>query len=444
MLYYFAALLAAASLLLLTNPRSESNRWAAFFLGFASIGGLADTLAAGEMNVLAHLVQLMNHTFTPYGVLVFSIVYSDKVANARVRLLLKGLLLLPVVGMLSITPIAPRLELDYPILLAWTAPYYLASCYLLLVSLWSEENSRRKRNRFIIALIMVPTLLAVLILINVANVISPAFDYFRYISLFIFYSLTVAVLCTFAYGVLGVKLRFERDQWESTRKAVSSGTTILNHTIKNEIGKIAISTENLKSELSAQSPEAAEQLRIIETASSHMLAMVTSIHSQTRSIVLREQPVRLDELVERCLQQQPLEGRPIQLKQHSLCRPTVLGDPLHLLEALNNLVQNAIEAIPEGTAGEVKVTLSWHKKAVRLLVSDTGKGMTEEQLKQALEPFYSTKNRSRNFGLGLAYVYNVVHQSGWTIELSSVINEGTEVLLHVPARKVMEIKEGMG
>ncbi|WP_338551397.1 HAMP domain-containing sensor histidine kinase [Paenibacillus sp. KS-LC4] len=444
MLYYFAALLAAALLLLLTNPRSESNRWAAFFLGFASIGGLADTLAAAEMNILAQLVQLMNHTITPYGVLVFSMVYSDKVANARVRLLLKGLLLLPAAVMLCITPVAPRLELDYRILLAWTAPYYLASCYLLLFSLWSEDNSRRKRNRFIIALIMVPTLLAVLILINVANVISPAFDYFRYISLFIFYSLTVAVLCTFAYGVLGVKLRFERDQWESTRKAVSSGTTILNHTIKNEIGKIAISTENLKSELSAGSPEAAEQLRIIETASSHMLAMVTSIHSQTRSIVLREQPIRLDELAERCLQQQPLEGRPIQLKLHLLCRPTVLCDSLHLLEALNNLVQNAIEAIPEGEAGEVNVTISWHKRAVRLLVSDTGRGMNEEQLKQALEPFYSTKNRSRNFGLGLAYVYNVVQQSAWTIKLSSVVGKGTDVLLHVPARKVLEIKEGIG
>src|SRR5690554_7433769 len=47
-------------------------------------------------------------------------------------------------------------------------------------------------------------------------------------------------------GVLGVKLRFERDPLESTMKAVSSGTTLINHTIKNEIGKIAISTENLK------------------------------------------------------------------------------------------------------------------------------------------------------------------------------------------------------
>ena len=56
----------------------------------------------------------------------------------------------------------------------------------------------------------------------------------------------VATICTFVYGVLGVRLRFERDPLDRTMQAVSSGTSMLNHTIKNEIGKIALSTENVK------------------------------------------------------------------------------------------------------------------------------------------------------------------------------------------------------
>lgn len=51
--------------------------------------------------------------------------------------------------------------------------------------------------------------------------------FFRYISVFIIYSLALGLLCSFLYGVLGVKLRFERDPLESTMKAVSSGAALL-------------------------------------------------------------------------------------------------------------------------------------------------------------------------------------------------------------------------
>lgn len=99
-----------------------------------------------------------------------------------------------------------------------------------------------------------PTILAALLFINVAAVLTPDIDAFRYVSIFIIYSLSVALICTFIYGVLGVKLRFENDPLEGTMKAVSSGAVQLNHSIKNEIGKIAISSDNLKRELSAQLP----------------------------------------------------------------------------------------------------------------------------------------------------------------------------------------------
>ncbi len=234
MLYYFLSLLTAAIILLMNNPRSETNRWAAFFLASASIGGLSDWLTENSLDSLLKAVTFLNHTLTPYGVLIFSVVYSERFPSAKVRWYLKGLFFIPVVSMFAWTSISPVFDINFSVLLIWTAPYYLFSCYLLLKSLWNEENRSKKRNRFIATVIIVPTLLAVLLLINVAHVFSPDFHFFRYVSVFIIYSLTVALLCTFVYGVLGVKLRFERDPLESAMKAVSSGTTLLNHTIKNE------------------------------------------------------------------------------------------------------------------------------------------------------------------------------------------------------------------
>lgn len=443
MLYYFFALLTAAAILFFNNPRSETNRWAAFFLLCASIGGLSDVLMNAGYGGLSRAVQFINHTLTPYGVLVFSIVYSERMPSAGRRNYLKLALLIPAAVMVVATPFSPELRIPFGLLLIWTAPYYICSCYLLLVSMWNEDNRRKRRNRFVATIIIVPTIVAVLVLINIAKVFVPEFDFFRYISLFIIYSLVAALLCTFVYGVLGVKLRFERDPLESTMKAVSSGTSLLNHSIKNEIGKIAISSHNLQAMQGDSDHEASQHLRIISNASEHMLEMVSRIHNQTKDILLVESSCRLDQLVEQVLNQHKglLEDGGVDVIASYAVRPLLICDAVHLKEALGNIVMNAIEAMPEG--GSLQVRLDNGKKgSIRLSVQDSGKGIPDKQLDHVFDPFFSTKNRSRNFGLGLSYVYNVMQKSGGSVELSSRENIGTLITLHFSSRKVLARREG--
>src|SRR5690606_27831966 len=103
---------------------------------------------------------------------------------------------------------------------------------LLIYSLWKEQNREKKKSRWITTIIIVPTLIAVLIFINIGQAILPGYPFFNYISMFMVYSFVVALLCAFLYGVLGIKLTIERDPMENTMKAVSSGAALLNHTIK--------------------------------------------------------------------------------------------------------------------------------------------------------------------------------------------------------------------
>ncbi|WP_201008126.1 sensor histidine kinase [Paenibacillus glycanilyticus] len=436
MIYYFFALLTAAVILLVNNPRSEMNRWAAFFLGAAAIGGLTDVLIRYGYNEWASIEQLLNHTLSPYGTLVFSIVYSELVPVKRVRLYWKlALLVLPAWMMLT-TPLMPEIRLDYRFLLGWAAPYYLTACLLLIVSLWRETNRRKRRNRFIATIIIVPTIFAVLLFINVAAVAAPDLDTFRYVSLFIIYSLSVALICTFIYGVLGVRLRFEKDPLEGTMKAVSSGAVQLNHSIKNEIGKIALSSDNLKRELADRSPDSLSHLAIITSASEHMLGMVNRIHSQMRDIVLVEKPFKLDELVQSCLAKHKglFEQKEIHVREDYDCRPIAIGDPVHLSEAIGNALINAAEAMDAG--GSLAIRLDREKKSVRLTIKDDGKGIPADQLDRVFEPFFSTKNRSSNFGLGLSYVYNVMKKSGGSVDVLSRENEGTTVIFHFAAKNI--------
>ncbi|CAM3255776.1 HAMP domain-containing sensor histidine kinase [Paenibacillus lupini] len=432
MIYYFFALLTAAVILLANNPRSEMNRWAAFFLSSAAIGGLTDVLLDQGYKELANIEQLLNHMLTPYGILIFSLVYSELVKSSRARLYLKLVLLLLPIWMMLTTPLQPELTVNFRFLLGWAAPYYITSCLLLMISLWKETNRRKRRNRFIATIIIVPTILAALLFINVAAVLTPDIDAFRYVSLFIIYSLSVALICTFIYGVLGVKLRFEKDPLEGTMKAVSSGAVQLNHSIKNEIGKIAISSDNLKRELSAQLPDTGtlSHIEIIEAASEHMLGMVNRIHSQMKDIFLVEKSVRLDQLVDNCLRlnQGLLDRKGIQIQTIYNGEPVVKCDPVHLSEAISNVLTNSVEAMHEG--GKLTIELVQVKKIVQLSIQDNGKGIPAQQLERVFEPFFSTKNRSDNFGLGLSYVYNVMRKSGGSVEVISKVNEGTTVVFH--------------
>ncbi|WP_337101355.1 sensor histidine kinase [Paenibacillus sp. YIM B09110] len=444
MLFYFAALLLAAIIVWINNRSSESSRWASFFLFFAAIGGTTDWLVSHNAIGAARLVQLLNYTITPYGVLIFSLLYADKLRTGRGNRRAKLLLLIPSAIMAILEYSLPNRSVFYIVLLLCSAPYYLMTCYLLITSFWQETDARMKRNRFISMLIIVPPLLGVLIFIYVAKVIYPSFDFFQYISVFMIYSFALALLCTFLYGVLGVRLKFEQDPLLSTMQAVSSGTALLNHSIKNEIGKIAISTENLKSIYtvdSGVSEQSRQHMQIIENATEHMLSIVSRIHNQMRPIELQEQSTRLDKLMEQCIAHHSglFQKYAVEVAISYEVKPVVVCDPFHLAEAISNVLTNACEAMAAEGKGRLNIKLEAVKRAVVLTIQDSGKGIPQEQLNRVFDPFYSSGKSGKNYGLGLSYVYNVMAKSGGSVTLANGERGGLAVSFYFPRHKVVRM-----
>lgn len=101
--------------------------------------------------------------------------------------------------------------------------------------------------------------------------------------------------------------------------------------------------------------------------------------------------------------------------------PPVLADAQALEQALDNLVVNALDAMPSG--GTLTVAATRRDGGIELRISDTGAGIAPDDLERVFQPFYSTKRTG--LGVGLPLVRRTIERLGGQIRLSSVQGQGT-------------------
>ena len=124
----------------------------------------------------------------------------------------------------------------------------------------------------------------------------------------------------------------------------------------------------------------------------------------------------------------------------------IKGSPVHLFKTIMNLVSNAAEAMPSGGSIRIAAENRYIDKPVGgydsvkagdyvvLAISDTGKGISTEEMDRIFEPFYSKKVMGRSgTGLGLAVVWGTVKDHNGYIEVQSSENVGTVFTLYFPA-----------
>ncbi|MFL6744269.1 MAG: ATP-binding protein, partial [Sphingomicrobium sp.] len=121
-------------------------------------------------------------------------------------------------------------------------------------------------------------------------------------------------------------------------------------------------------------------------------------------------------------------------------------DPHQLENAIVNLAVNARDAMDGQGAMRIasrNVTLAANEvgdvrpgEYVKISVSDTGCGMTEEVIERAFEPFFTTKPVGKGTGLGLSQIFGFAHQSGGEVGIESAIGRGTTVSIYLPRTQV--------
>lgn len=101
-------------------------------------------------------------------------------------------------------------------------------------------------------------------------------------------------------------------------------------------------------------------------------------------------------------------------------------------QIIHNLISNSLRAMVPEREGQIKLIASGQENEVLVTVRDNGKGMTEEEVSKALEPFY-TKSINGT-GLGLSIVSRLVESNDGMMEIVSKPGVGTDVVLRFPVK----------
>jgi PAS domain S-box-containing protein len=181
---------------------------------------------------------------------------------------------------------------------------------------------------------------------------------------------------------------------------------------------------------------------------SHRAAdLVQQILDFSRSAMMETEPVGLGVLVrETATLLRRTIPEHVRLVTKIGSRPCVVqADPTRIHQVLMNLALNAKDAMPKGgelRIGVARVVVTREARPplsglvpgawARLIVSDTGTGMTEEAQEHLFEPFFTTKEAGRGTGLGLAQVYGIVKQHQGFIDVETAEGVGTTVTIFLP------------
>jgi two-component system, sporulation sensor kinase B len=447
MLIIFLTLWTLAVFFVLKDFKNEFMRWAAasaFVGGCGAFGrALIETfvpyllehslIEPGSIIAFDYIYvfcTLSNIILLPFFFLMVCITYAKKNIKGKIKLFL---LFFPVATLLYTIinkPVLPKPEYNYLILYIWTFPYIIYGFYLLLNQYIKENNPIIKQNHSLTILVCSPVLFQ---LFSVYTLRLFGFqESFRYNAVFFALYLPFIVYFLINYNVFGIRLRLEKNPLNQSIRAISSGTAILNHALKNQMLIVLACATIVKNDFIASDRNVPEELSIIDNSCTHMLEMVKKIQDQVQEIIIIYTLCNVKKMIENVLLtlNDLIVKNAIDVIVNCSDEVKINCDSTHVHEVLYNVLKNSIEAIEN--KGIIQIIVSENKKFFTISIIDNGNGISKSDLDKIFEPFYSTKKLKMNFGLGLTYCHQVMQKHKGSIYIKSVLNSGTTTFLNFP------------
>ncbi len=325
---------------------------------------------------------------------------------------------------------------------------------ILYVGILEEKYSRILRNTtlYYLIIIVVTSIMAILVSVYIVNSVTRPAEKLIAASREIIHGNYQKILVDThdEMGYLGsvfnnmVDAIHERDRQlkERTEKQIVKSAKLASlgrmasgiaHEINNPLTGILTYSSLLLEDL--QGTDYGEDLQIIVNETLRCRKIVKGILDFARETKLEKQPANINDVIMDSLSmlEKLAHFQNVQiLTDLDPEMPPISLDVTQMRSVINNLAINGADAMPRG--GVLSITTRYKKEpgTVTIEVSDTGVGISEENIGKVFDPFFTTKEIGKGTGLGLAVTFGIVNRHNGQLDIRSKLGEGTTFIITLP------------
>ena len=244
-------------------------------------------------------------------------------------------------------------------------------------------------------------------------------------------SLIASILgCAGTFKYIRVILDDEHEEIELRQKAhaASIGVGMFIHGTKNELlsSRILIS----RIERSGYSSSDLDELKVMNEK---LIKRMDKLHSAISRSSVHLDPAFLSDIIDDAGRKAAMACPGIQLAVRNDPRIMILADPESLSEAISNIMVNGWEAnIANGSSDPVSVSVKIERLWVSISIQDSGTGIPKDIQKHIWEPFYSSKNSSSNWGMGMYFARRMIRMHLGSVRFETKAGDGTRFIILLP------------
>jgi two-component system NtrC family sensor kinase len=238
------------------------------------------------------------------------------------------------------------------------------------------------------------------------------------------------------------RLKENQEQLIQTEKLTSLGqmAASIAHEVNNPLAGVLVYTQLLTKKIAGGNiPKeiALDYLSKMDSELTRSTKLIRNLLDFARQSPLTLREIELNDVVNQALD---LTAHSAELQHVEVIRelapslPKLMADFDQLQQVCTNLILNAIQAMPEG--GRLTLNTSANNSQVIIEVQDTGCGISPENMRKLFTPFFTTKEKGKGVGLGLAVAHGIIQRHQGRIEVQSKEGEGTTFTIYLPLTEV--------
>jgi two-component system NtrC family sensor kinase len=204
------------------------------------------------------------------------------------------------------------------------------------------------------------------------------------------------------------------------------------HDVKNPLAVVKGMSEELKDDFQSD-PQMLEYLEMISKNADRANVIISDLMKFSRESKFEKDYLNLFDTVDSAVRLTEYLARKGKVKVEVIRggdKLMLYYDPQHIEQVVINMIQNAIQAMPEG--GKLTLAVGKYNQSAVIQFQDTGVGIPEENLRKIFDPFFTTKPLGEGTGLGLSVSYGIIKNHDGDIRVQSQVGKGTVFTIRLP------------